>query len=175
MTAKSIYYTPSQKILTGVHPNTPGANTILGPYRKDDGLWYEKDQNGIERVLNQKREHISICEFMIDENVTVRNGLVYFVIPDDFDGRTISKLSARLFHTVPGGSLQLTTEMIRLFQSDEGALNIVASHVSNLEVRNNVEDPSIDIQLLKGHGIRFNVNSVDTFAFKGLSVTYTVE
>lgn len=51
MTHKPIYYATEQKVHAGVYPDAAKPGMVIGPYRKDDNIWYETRDDGTEHPL----------------------------------------------------------------------------------------------------------------------------
>lgn len=104
MTSKPIYYTQQTKVLAATPTDNVPAGVVSGPYRKDDGVWYEKRDDQTEHPIFQQEHYISICEFLREEDVEARDGVVFFTVPQGLDGKQITMANIESFGPDAGGS-----------------------------------------------------------------------
>jgi hypothetical protein len=98
-----IRHIPEQPIFTDIEsapiPN-PSLNNIK-IFRKDDGLWYEKDNTGVEKIINLYVVQQFSGQFLLDPNEVNGWGVQGFV--DNINAQDLGNLGAANLSRVSGG------------------------------------------------------------------------
>ena len=77
-------YVDEQKILN-IQSATPRAGYVAGLYRKSDGNWYEKDENGVERIVTGNGNIYTVDDSLISDRLVAfpDDTELYFGVTND--------------------------------------------------------------------------------------------